>query len=433
MEHARADERLEAIDITQELLDVLIGDSRDRVGVRLWNGMLWPDEAPRPVTLALKHPGALRCMFLPRTELGLAEAYLYDDFDIEGEIERAFDLGEELLKRSAGWRKKARLARRLLRLPDNGQEHVYGSRPPAQLSGQQHTIERDRKAVRYHYDVSNDFYQLWLDPRMVYSCAYFKDAGDTLDQAQTNKLDLICRKLRLQRGQRLLDLGCGWGALVMHAAENYGVEATGITLSEPQAALANQRIREAGLVDRCRVEVRDYRELNSPAYYDAISSVGMFEHVGEALLPKYFSQAFYLLKPGGVFLNHGIARNAREKTPSGPSFSDTYVFPDGELLPINRTLKIAEEAGFEVRDVESLREHYAITLRHWVRNLEGRHEEALKYVDEPTYRVWRLFMSGSAYGFAHGRLNLYQSLLVKPGPGGNSGLPLTREGWYLPG
>jgi len=217
---------------------------------------------------------------------------------------------------------------------------------------------------------------------------------------------------------------------VIHAVERYGVDATGITLSQPQADWANEHIAEAGLADRCRVEVQDYRQVDKPQGFDALVSVGMFEHVGAALLPSYFDLAWKLLKPGGVFLNHGIANRAAEKPHHTLSFSETYVFPDGELVPISTTLAAAEGAGFEVRDVESLREHYALTLRHWVRALEAHHEQALQFVDEPTYRVWRLFMSGSAHGFTVGQLNLYQALLVKPDEHGESGVPLTRADWY---
>jgi cyclopropane-fatty-acyl-phospholipid synthase len=400
-----------------------------QVGFRLWTGTLWPGAEPRPATVVLQHPGALRAMLLPGHELGLAEAYLYNDFDIEGDIERVFDLAEAVARGTSGWRKKIRSARDLVRLPAESRQHE-GRRGPARLSGQRHSVERDRQAVTFHYDVSNDFYALWLDRRMVYSCAYFSTTGDDLDAAQARKLDYICRKLRLRPGQRLLDIGCGWGGLVMHAAECYGVDATGITLSQPQVALANRRIAEAGLADRCRVLAQDYRQVDVAQPYDVLVSVGMFEHVGEELLPAYFAQAISLLRPGGVFLNHGIAGRATDKPTHGPNFNDTYVFPDGELVPINVTLRAAETSGFEVRDVESLREHYALTLRHWVHRLEANHERALEFVDEPTYRVWRLFMSGSAHGFTHGRLNVYQTLLVKPGEGGASGLPLTREDWY---
>ncbi len=291
-------------------------------------------------------------------------------------------------------------------------------------------MQRDREAVRYHYDVSNDFYRLFLDERMVYSCAYFASADIGLEEAQLAKLDLVCRKLRLKPGQRLLDVGCGWGGLVLHAAANYGVDATGITLSAPQVELANRRIAEAGLAERCRVQLLDYREVREDHPFDALVSVGMFEHVGQAMLPGYFGKAARLLKRGGVFLNHGIASRATDPVVHGPSFSDAYVFPDGELVPINGTLRAAEETGFEVRDVESLREHYALTLRHWVRRLEERHAQALQHVDEATYRVWRLYMAGSAHGFTRRRLNVYQALLALPDSDGASGLPLTRTDWY---
>jgi cyclopropane-fatty-acyl-phospholipid synthase len=420
----------QAAERTRRLLDKLFGSYLgSQVAVRLWDGTQLPDAAPRAATIVLKHSGALRRIFLPGTELGLAEAYLYDDFDVEGDIESVFSLADSL-NTTGSLLQRLRLGLELLRLPA-GDEHRQGRRGRARLGGRQHSVQRDREAVRYHYDVSNDFYALWLDQHMVYSCAYFEDAGEDLDTAQERKLDYLCRKLRLRPGQRLLDLGCGWGGLVMHAAQHYGADATGITLSQPQADLANERIAAAGLSDRCRVWVRDYRELDPTDRYHALVSVGMFEHVGQALLPTYFERAHALLEPGGVFLNHGIANTVADQPVSGPNFSDTYVFPDGELVPISTTARVAEQAGFEVRDVESLREHYALTLRHWVRQLEANHEQALAYVDEPTYRVWRLFMSGSAHGFTVGRLNVYQTLLVKPDDDGKSGLPLTRAAWYV--
>jgi len=396
--------------LTRKLLaELLDGKATEMVGVRLWDGTLWPDERPRRATLVLNHPGALRQMFLPGDEVSLAEAYLYDDFDVEGDIEAIFPVADRLSGRTKDTKWKLRLAKDLLRLP-NRKAPRAGRRGRARLRGRLHSIERDRQAISYHYDVSNDFYALWLDRRMVYSCAYFTSHDDDLDRAQEQKLDYICRKLRLRPGQRLLDIGCGWGGLAIHAARHYGVEALGITLSRPQAEWANERIAEAGLADRCRVELLDYREVDEPEGFDALVSVGMFEHVGEEMLEVYFRQAWQLLRPGGLFLNHAIARRATDPRPEGPTFSNTYVFPDGELISISTTLQVAETVGFEVRDVESLREHYALTLRHWVRRLEAHHDEALQYVDEPTYRVWRLFMSGSAHGFTVGRLNVYQSL-----------------------
>lgn len=421
----------QATELTKSLLaEIFKGNARKNVAIRLWDGQYWPDGEPRPTTLVLKHPGALRNMLLPGTEVGLGEAYLYNDFDVEGDLEAVFSLAEDFAQDVNGTLQKLRAARSLLKLP-SGPERKMVQRGPANLKGKRHSINRDRQAVTYHYDVSNDFYALWLDRRMVYSCAYFQSPEDDLDHAQEMKLEYICRKLRLRPGQRLLDIGCGWGGLVIYAAQKFGVEAVGITLSQPQADLANARIAEAGLRERARVFVRDYRELDEPGKYDALVSVGMFEHVGARLLPIYFSQAWKLLKPGGVFLNHGIANRALDQPRKGRSFSDAYVFPDGELMPVSTSLRVAEETGFEVRDVESLREHYMLTLRHWVRRLEAKHEQALQYVDEATYRVWRLFMSGSAYGFKVGRLNVYQALLIRPGEDGRSGLPLTRADWYV--
>jgi cyclopropane-fatty-acyl-phospholipid synthase len=416
---------------TLHLLDELLGrDAAGALSARLWEGTRWPDEKPAAATLVLTHPGALRAMFAAGTELALTEAYLYGDFDIEGSVERVFDVADILAARTAGWRKKLSALGELRRLPAVGR-HDTGRRGPARLHGARHSVERDREAVRYHYDVSNDFYRLFLDSRMVYSCGYFQNDATDLDAAQRAKLDLICRKLRLRPGQRLLDIGCGWGGLVIHAARNFGVDATGITLSAPQAELANHFIAEAGLADRCRVLVQDYREVPEDAPWDALVSVGMFEHVGREMLPAYFRKAANILKRGGVFLNHGIAANAADPGTHGPSFSDTYVFPDGETVPVSVTLQAAEGAGFEVRDVESLRDHYALTLRHWVSRLEAHHDQAMAYVDEPTWRVWRLYMAGSAHGFVSRRLNVYQALLALPGPDGRSGLPLTRDDWYV--
>jgi cyclopropane-fatty-acyl-phospholipid synthase len=287
--------------------------------------------------------------------------------------------------------------------------------------------------------VGNDFYKLWLDKRMVYSCAYFRSPDDSLDTAQEAKLDLICRKLRLKPGERFLDIGSGWGGLIMHAAQRYGVDATGITLSENQASLARERIQQAGLADRCRVEVRDYRTLTANTY-DKIASVGMIEHVGLSHLPVYFDSAYRALKAGGLFLNHGIVslEAARPTTLRGMiwdriwksgAFIDTYVFPDGRLTAAADVITAAEKSGFEVRDVESLREHYAMTLRHWVRSLEEKALDAKALVGDHTYRVWRLYMSTSAYAFATAAINIIQTLLAKP-DAGRSNLPLTREDIY---
>jgi len=413
--------------VCAEFLDTLLADYPTRdFQVRLWDGATWGAENQPRFTLLLKHPGALRAMFLSPSELSLGEAYIYDDFDIEGDIEAAFELAESLLGQKRSPRKSFDLAERLRKLPANDQ--LQPVLHPSRLWGSVHSKGRDRQAISYHYDLPAEFYGLWLDECMVYSCAYFGSPDEDLDRAQQRKLDYICRKLRLRRGERLLDIGCGWGALVMHAAAHYGVEAVGITLSAPQAEVARPRLRASGLNDRCRVEVADYRDVDDGRQYDKIVSVGMFEHVGEALLPEYFGRAWNLLRPGGVFLNHGIAYSATYRR-RGPSFTDRYVFPDGEMVPISTSLRAAELSGFEVRDVESLREHYALTLHHWVRRLEAHAEEARRITDETTYRIWRLYMAGAAHGFRSGRLNVYQTLLAKPLQG-RSGLPLTREDWY---
>ena len=435
MSVATAPKTVEAVEISTHILSQLFdSQAQKRLHVQLWNGTYWPDAEPRRVTLILRHPGALRSMFLPGTEVGLGEAYIYNDFDIEGEVEQLFSVADSVVNTVSGLAKKIKLGRELLQLPERRGEWVLSSRRgPAKLTGREHSIDRDRQAVTYHYNVSNEFYSLWLDKRMVYSCAYFKSPVDHIDLAQEQKLDLICRKLRLHPGQRLLDIGCGWGGLILYAAQNYGVDATGITLSQPQADQANQRIREAGLSDTCRATVSDYRQLDETEPYDVLVSVGMFEHVGAAMLPEYFNKAYRILRPGGAFLNHGIAVGKEvEGSSRGTSFSQAYVFPDGELEPIHVTLEAAANSHFEVRDVESLREHYALTLRQWISRLEAHHAEALQFVDEPIYRTWRLYMSASAYGFTDGRLNVFQSLLVKPQENGISGLPLTREDWYAP-
>lgn len=424
----------ESVRLTVDILNDVVGAKQsDKVNIRFWDGTLWPDDTPRGTTIILKQPGTVRGLFRPPIAVSLGEAYLRDEFDVEGSWEDVGELFEALDVASLNWGQKASAVAKLLRLPSSGRSEVSTKelhKSRARLSGKPHSIERDRQAVEFHYNASNDFFALWLDQRMVYSCAYFHSVDEDLETAQARKLDYICRKLRLQPGQRLLDIGCGWGALVMHAVQHYGVDATGITLSQPQVDLAGERIVKAGLSDRCRVMLRDYREMDQAESYDVLVSVGMFEHVGAALLPTYFKQAWKLLRPGGVFLNHGIAFNATREAPRGPNFVDMYVFPDGETVPINVTLRAAEESNFEVRDVESLREHYALTLRHWVRRLEANHERALEFVDEPAYRTWRLYMSGSAYGFVTRRINLYQTLLVKTNQRGESGLPLTREDWY---
>ncbi|HTZ40248.1 MAG TPA: cyclopropane-fatty-acyl-phospholipid synthase family protein [Syntrophales bacterium] len=414
---------------TLSLVEQIFGLYRPRnFAVRLWDGTTWGPEPGQPArfTMVLRHSDSLRNMFWPPGELTLAEAFVHGDFDIEGDLEAAFSLGDYLDRRDSRI-KDIRLLTGVLRLPSA--PACRAARAAALLRGTPHSKERDRRAVTYHYDVSNDFYRLWLDRNMVYSCAYFTSPDDDIDTAQERKLDYTCRKMRLRPGDCLLDIGCGWGALILHAAKRYGVQARGITLSAPQAELAGEHIRDAGMTGSCRADVADYRDLDERETYDRVVSVGMVEHVGASKLPEYFQRAWRLLKPGGIFLNHGIAYGPNVQEQNQCLFLQKYVFPDGELVPVTATLKIAEEAGFEIRDVESLREHYALTLRQWVGRLEKNYDRALRTVGEFTARVWRLYMSGAAHYFTTGRLNVYQALLVKPS-GDVSGLPLTRCDLY---
>ncbi len=416
--------------ITLQLLEVLFKPAHlEGINVRLWDGSLWPGDGERNTTLVLKHPGALRAMLLPGTELGMAEAYLFDDIDIEGNIEAIFDLADCLAQSVGSLINKNDVDRLLNQLPVPPLQPKT-QRGPAKLNGKPYSIARDYLAVSHDSNVSDDVYVRWLDPNMAYFCGYFLNEDDAFEKIQFEKLNTICKKLQLRPGQRLLDIGSGWGGLVICAAQNYGVDATGITLSQSQADHANHRVAELGLSDRCRVIVQDYRETPEARPYDRLVSVGMFEDVREALLNQYFQKAYRLLKPQGVFLNHGIATTQTNRQNISSPFPEQYVFPDGEFVPIHVILKTAEDAGFETRDVESLREPYILSLRQWVGCLEKNHERALHYVDEHTYRVWRVYMSSSIHGFIKRRLNVYQSLFVRSGEDGCIRLPLTRMDWH---
>ncbi|MFL5339852.1 MAG: class I SAM-dependent methyltransferase [Gemmataceae bacterium] len=414
-----------------DFLQTLLADYGPRdFAVRFWDGITWEAETGQPpkFTLVLQHAGAVRRMFTPPVQLTLAEAYFFNDFDIEGDIEAFWDVLHYLmgLRQRASLVQLLKLRWRLGKLPSGGQQSSFQA---ATLKGEAHSPERNRQAISYHYDISNEFYALFLDERMLYSCGYFKTENSDVHQCQLDKIDHICKKMRLKPGDRMLDVGCGWGGLVVHAAQKYGANVVGITLSTRQKEWADRVIAKAGLIDKCKIEIRDYREIPETEQFDKISAVGCMEHVGAARLPDYFRQAFKLLKPGGVFLNHGIARGGLAPRIPRPNFVDKYVFPDGQLEAISTTLRIAEQAGFEVRDVESLRDHYIRTLRFWVSRLEANAEEARKLTNDAAYRIWRLYMSGSVYGFKVGRFNLYQSLLLKPTPGASQ-LPLTRQDWY---
>jgi cyclopropane-fatty-acyl-phospholipid synthase len=387
--------------------------------IRLWNGWTWtstPGSGRSPAcTLVFATPRALRTLLLNPSQVALGEAYLDEEIDIEGDLFSVFEVAEHVLRRPVPLRHK------LLR--------GVGALAYALAHGPAHSRRRDRASIAYHYDQPPEFFRPWLGSTLAYSCAYFQNESDTLDRAQQQKLDLICRKLRLEPGERFLDIGCGWGSLVLHAA-GCGAEADGITLSQEQAKVSDQRIAGSGLADSCRVVLRDYRDLD-PAQrtYDKIASVGMSEHVGLKNLPRYFSLAYKLLEPGGVFLNHAIARSAGYTPRDIDSFIRRYVFPDGELVTLSQTISAAESAGFEVRDVENLREHYDRTLRCWVEGLRRHRAALLERVPERTWRIWLLYMAGCAAAFRRGDIAIYQVLLSKPDHG-DARLPLTREDWY---
>ncbi|HEY6698738.1 MAG TPA: cyclopropane-fatty-acyl-phospholipid synthase family protein [Acidimicrobiales bacterium] len=379
-----------------------------------------------PATIVIRSPDALRRIVTAPGELGMARAYVSGDLELQGSIWALLELRDRIPDVQLEPKMMLRLVHEL-----GGWREVRPVAPPdeeVRLHGWRHSKARDAAAIGHHYDVSNAFYRLVLGPSLTYSCAVWHDPDDTLEQAQANKYELICRKLDLRPGMRLLDVGCGWGGMVMHAAQHHGVEAVGITISRQQAELAEKRVAEAGLSDQVQIRLQDYREV-ADGPYDGISSIGMFEHVGEARLAEYFECLRRLVRPGGRLLNHGISRPARSEKARLPrrSFINRYVFPDGELHEVGRVVSITQDAGFEVRHVESLREHYALTLRQWVANLEEHWDEAVAEVGAPRARVWRLYMAASAVNFEAGRSQIHQVLSVPRDASGRSGLPLRPE------
>jgi cyclopropane-fatty-acyl-phospholipid synthase len=381
-----------------------------------------------PVTLVLPDGGRLplssetEVEILARTWRGLkalaapamgalARAYVHDDIDFTGSARRVLAIAEGMVGEIAPGREALTARWRIWR----------------------HQRRSNRANIGYHYDVSNAFYRLWLDRELVYSCAYFSTEGDTLDAAQMGKLDHICRKLSLAPGERFLDIGCGWGALLFRAAQEYGVEATGITLSKNQYEHVSGEIKARGLEGRVKVELRDYLDLPENAPFDKIASVGMFEHVGIARFPKYFGKIRRILKPGGLVLNHGITHNALGAQTLGSGMGDfveRYVFPGGELAHVARVIEGMAAQGLEVLDAEALREHYAKTLWHWCERLEAKADAARAEVGEEKYRVWRIYLAGSAHAFDRGWLSLWQLLAGRPFADGRLPHPLTRAYMY---
>jgi cyclopropane-fatty-acyl-phospholipid synthase len=400
---------MEALDVSrriyQRLTDLSSGPAPQ---LRTWSGEHW-GPAGAAATLVLRHPGALRALLVPPTDLAAGEAYLYDDVDVEGDMVALMRFIAGLDGVRWGPLRLARIVRMARRLPSDPRR-AGAVRP--KVRGRLHSPGRDRQAVTHHYDTGNDFFALFLDHAMVYSCAYFLHPGESLAEAQQRKLDVICRKLELAPGERLLDVGCGWGGLVLHAAARYGVQATGVTVSGPQAEYVERRVKELGLEDRVSIVRADYRQIAGT--FDAIASVGMFEHVGRNGLPAYFARLRRMLAPGGRLLNHGIVTRDRSGPRRRPSFIGTYVFPDKGLVRVEEAVKAAEQAGFELRDAESLRASYALTLRHWVANLEANAARAREVTSDRTYRVWRLYMAGSAVAFEQARIGVFQLLLTDP-------------------
>lgn len=406
------------------MLSVLVGDPLP-VRIEFWDGSgAGPTDGVG--TIYVRSLDAIRRLIWSPGELGLGRAYVAGDLDADGDV---IDLLQAIAIRSDRDLKAiVRNSPQMLVVAQRLGAIGSPPKPPScefQPDGiRSHTIGRDAKAIAHHYDVSNEFYAMVLGESMTYSCARFAEESMSLAEAQASKHEHICRKLQLQPGQRLLDIGCGWGSMVIHAATHHGVEAVGITISTAQAELARKRVAEAGVSDRVEIRLQDYRELGTEQF-DAVSSVGMSEHVGNKNLETYFSIIRAVLPDHGRLLNHAISSIGGSKLSKG-SFAYRYVFPDGELIDLGRSIQAMQNAGFEIRDVESLREHYAQTLRHWVANLEADWDAAVAEVGEERARVWRLYMAASAVGFGDGGLNLHQVLGVVNDATGGSGMPRTR-------
>jgi cyclopropane-fatty-acyl-phospholipid synthase len=408
------------------------------VRIRAWDGsQAGPSGAP---ILVVRNRRALRRLLWKPGELGLARAWVAGDLDIDGDLYTTLALlAGHIWERD----EDARTLAQALRDPEfraavRGLVKLAGSplppAPPREEARRPrrnlHTKRTDRRAISHHYDVGNDFYEIVLGPSMVYSCAYWPSPDSTLEQAQHDKLELVCRKLGLSPGQRLLDVGCGWGSMAVHAAREHGVSVVGITLSQEQASYARKRVADEGLTDKVEIRVQDYRDVRDGPY-DAISSIGMAEHVGAERYLDYATDLHGLLKPGGRLLNHQIARRPQrdETAYDVDAFIDSYVFPDGELQPVGVTVAQLERAGFEVRDVESIREHYALTLRRWVARLEADWQRAVQLTSPGRARVWRLYMAASALAFERNRISVNQVLAVRTPESGDSGMPLRARTW----
>jgi cyclopropane-fatty-acyl-phospholipid synthase len=396
------------------------GTEQIPIRLRAWDGSeSGPEDAP---LIEFTSRRALRRILWSPGQLGLSRAYVAGEITAHGDIFAAFAALSSAGKFAQPGPFSKPTASEVWTLVKTGVRlGALGPNPApppeeakVEKHGRRHSKRRDAAAISHHYDVGNDFYRLVLGPSMVYSCAVWSDESRSLEEAQEEKLDLVCRKLGLQPGMRVLDVGCGWGSFVLHAATRYGVTAVGITISTEQAELVRKRVAEAGLTDRVEIRVQDYRDIDDGPY-DAVSSLGMSEHVGREQLGRYVSQLHGLLRPGGRLLNHAISWNAGPTEDDPDSFIPRYVFPDGEMLSLGEMVVALEGGGFEVLDVEALRRHYALTLRAWVKNLEEQWDEAVRLTSEGRARIWRLYMAASALGFESGLTGVNQVLLQKPG------------------
>ncbi len=394
-----------------------------------WDGSaVGPQDGPG--TVRVRSSGAIRRLLWAPGELGLGRAYVAGEIDLDGDIYALL----QSLQAAAPKDLKLGIGTVLAVLRAPRRLHVIGRqpKPPAEEArprGWRHSKQRDAQVISHHYDVGNAFYRLVLGPSMTYSCARFVTDASSLEDAQAAKHESICRKLGLadRAGLRLLDVGCGWGSMAIHAASRHGASVVGVTISEAQAELARKRVAEAGVSDRVDIRLLDYRDLSGETF-DAISSVGMFEHVGKPRIGEYFETLHGLLEPGGRMLNHAISSIGGSKL-GRRSFMGRYVFPDGELIDVGEVALAMERAGMEIRDVESLREHYAKTLRAWIANLGTNWESAVAEVGPARARIWRMYMAGSACGFEDGGIAIHQVLGVRTGPDGRTGMPATRQQW----
>jgi cyclopropane-fatty-acyl-phospholipid synthase len=409
-------------------LRTLFGPPSRGFEVALWDGSVLPATGPAPAgRLVLRSADAAGVLAPPASERRAAEAFIAGLLDIEGDT-----VG--VLEAAARWPGPPVSVQSLRAAGTAWWQRVSAALTP-RLRGPRHSPARDRSAVQYHYDVSDAFYRLFLGPAMVYSCAYFANGDESLEEAQGAKLELVCRKLNLSPGERLLDVGCGWGGLVHHAVEHHGAAGLGITLSEHQLAAARARLTDLP-AHRMEVLLADYRQLATEPPFDKVASIGMMEHVGHERLDAYFRAVFDALRPGGLFLNHAIGAlpTGRQTVPwmsrEGGGFIRSYIFPDSELIPVGRVVEAAERAGFEVRDLESLREHYAQTLAQWLKRLEDRFDEAVRQVGEERARAWRLYLASSSVAFRLAEISVFQLLLVRPGADGRAAVPRNRARWY---